>query len=1783
MNAATNSFEESCELDRDSDCDDGETVIYVCAKYTLLPDYINSKHLRKHFQEFNEHIVHVLIIRDQVTKKTKGYGFITFTSQAAATAAIQKFNGSKLLGKYELLVKFKRSKQSLSGSSFALAADTCTTSERMPSSSASTASATFLPKGPCSDSVQSESDTDSVDEECVIYVRPKYKVFPNYISNKHLYDHFQEFRKYILHARIVRDQATKKSKGFGFITFTSHSAAQTAIERFSGSKLDGKFELFVAEGRKRGQKSGNQRSHSSPKRSSLTSTFSVSSTYPDYASSESDSEPDSKECVLYIRPKYKALPDYVSSQHLTEHFKEFKEHIINTRIIRDRATKKSKGFGFITFSSKGSAQGAIYKLNGSKLLGKFELLVEYEQGKREELRPGKRRLPTPASTSLASPDSAEHGSNHSVLYVRAKYTVLPNYINRQHLQEHFQEFKEHIVNARMIRDHITKKSRGYGFIAFTSVQAAEEAIQKLNDSKLHGKFDLLVQFDRGRSDVTSPSAAIVNSRKKPSSLDKTATMKTSPLKCSPEQMDYLNLVLFKEDSVGQEPKLLLTSLQALPVGVTCQQGQILLSGTQVLTEKAQTIILGSSLLRGLLCHTYPFTCHSKFLKQIEVYVLEPMPREKGLDVLYYCQEYKNEVQDHHHTFAVSIFSKKPAHFIEASKLMQLLDPQSKHFNVEANTKQLMLKLTELGKKNHRCCIQFTDSPIPAVKINGLCSNDIESCWKEIKNYIELNQTIVRRIAVDGLQLKYLQRKHSKLIEKVNRMCTLIIPESATGELLSITLYGRRMLVREYAQRMEEVVKNCTKEEFQILCSTADVTVWNKKWEEFIQEQQENYDILVEYQYSHSAIKQLEGSCSTLVTILIYGSDKSGIRTVKQQILRKSEKKVQLSQVELEVLLRGLKDKKIDLESKYSVMINVNMVSKEVTLSTPPLIKGDLSSAEEDVLRFIGVHTSTTCKEVEFEDPVIGLLLTTTFLPNIMKSGRMNEVFVCPLEKPCSGIQLKGNQAAVENVERIILLTVSKLSQSITTDQYTVSYSYLPVFSTPEFTRFDADLQKELGVICSYPAVGEKSSCKVLRQVCLQNPSGNSILLQICEGCLVQQTVDAIMNEANEDLLLTDGIAKMILEAGGPLVQAECTTYVESKGKVRPGTAVCLGSGHLPCKKVIHFVHSKNDESKQYPLSMAIFSSLRCAGKNGVGSIAFPVIGSQKFPHRVSHLATRELQAVNTHCTGLSPHSSIHTVRIVLSNSQTCEFLKAFDSHPDFSGLAKVRKQVNSSVTLQSSFISPAKLYQWSWENDTKSFSPYSLHISDALTVEYTKNPIGYFSCKIDGKSYKIDFQKMKQINLSTGFTRNIKREQIEGRSTQRNISTFQWYYKDDTGHFVAYSQADSCKIEEMYNQGNPACFILSILGRIYTVDFQNMFQINFQTKHKRSIKREPAIEEEDIYEEEQPPRPRHIVINIRGLQKYLREAKTRIQSKLESLMNKTDIPLPPVMPRTLEKQLIAVAEKHNVTCRIEKQQQPQAVASPHTPKRVLRIEGLEPFLQKAVTEIQTEIIQFQSLSSTTGKVSVPPEWQDQTETVEVFKLQCSSQEWTMVSNKFSVTMPQAIITQILRIQNQWLWEKYVQEKNRIHQKNAGTVNEMELFHGTRTNSPEKIYNSEEGFDMRYSSTGMWGMANYFAMNASYSDAYAYTSPARPSLFGGSSHDQKEIFLAKVLTGDSYKCLPDKTLRMPPLKHVRSTSSEVQLKQVHYDSVNGTTRGSQVYMTYSNNRAYPAYLISYRIY
>jgi O-acetyl-ADP-ribose deacetylase (regulator of RNase III) len=122
------------------------------------------------------------------------------------------------------------------------------------------------------------------------------------------------------------------------------------------------------------------------------------------------------------------------------------------------------------------------------------------------------------------------------------------------------------------------------------------------------------------------------------------------------------------------------------------------------------------------------------------------------------------------------------------------------------------------------------------------------------------------------------------------------------------------------------------------------------------------------------------------------------------------------------------------------------------------------------------------------------------------------------------------------------------------------------------------------------------------------------ILELVEGDITQQKVDAIVNAANTTLLGGGGVDGAIHRAGGPTILEEC----RKAGGCPTGEAVITTGGNLPAKRVIHTVGPVwRDGSHREPelLRNAYNNSLIQAEQNKLSTIAFPSIstGAYRFP------------------------------------------------------------------------------------------------------------------------------------------------------------------------------------------------------------------------------------------------------------------------------------------------------------------------------------------------------------------------------------------------------------------------------------------------------------------------------------------------------------------------------------------------------------------------------------------
>jgi O-acetyl-ADP-ribose deacetylase (regulator of RNase III) len=113
-------------------------------------------------------------------------------------------------------------------------------------------------------------------------------------------------------------------------------------------------------------------------------------------------------------------------------------------------------------------------------------------------------------------------------------------------------------------------------------------------------------------------------------------------------------------------------------------------------------------------------------------------------------------------------------------------------------------------------------------------------------------------------------------------------------------------------------------------------------------------------------------------------------------------------------------------------------------------------------------------------------------------------------------------------------------------------------------------------------------------------------IHIEQGDLTDYRVDAIVNAANNDLILGGGLAGAISRKGGPQIQAECDRH----GPVAVGEAAITGAGDLPARFVIHQASMRlGGRTTAQTLRDSARAVLRLAKENGVRTLAMPATGT----------------------------------------------------------------------------------------------------------------------------------------------------------------------------------------------------------------------------------------------------------------------------------------------------------------------------------------------------------------------------------------------------------------------------------------------------------------------------------------------------------------------------------------------------------------------------------------------
>jgi len=270
-----------------------------------LDKSIDNKAMYDTFSAFGN-ILSCKVAQDE-TGASKGYGFVHFETEEAATKSIEKVNGMLLNGKKVFVGKF----------------------------------------------VPRKEREKELGEKAKLFTNVYIKNFGEDFSDEHLREMFEKYGRITSHKVMSKDDG--KSRGFGFVAFEEPEDAERAVDDLNGKELIEGKPLYVGRAQKKAERQQElKRKFEQLKIERMNRYQGVN---------------------LYV----KNLDDTIDDERLRKEFTPFGT-ITSAKVMLEEG--RSKGFGFVCFSSPEEATKAVTEMNG-RIVGTKPLYVALAQRKED--------------------------------------------------------------------------------------------------------------------------------------------------------------------------------------------------------------------------------------------------------------------------------------------------------------------------------------------------------------------------------------------------------------------------------------------------------------------------------------------------------------------------------------------------------------------------------------------------------------------------------------------------------------------------------------------------------------------------------------------------------------------------------------------------------------------------------------------------------------------------------------------------------------------------------------------------------------------------------------------------------------------------------------------------------------------------------------------------------------------------------------------------------------------------------------------------------------------------------------------------------------------------------------------------------------------------------------------------------------------------------------------------------------------------------------------------------
>jgi len=307
------------------------------------------------------------------------------------------------------------------------------------------------------------------------------------IDNKQLYDTFSLFGN-ILSCKVVVDRETGASKGYGYVHYETAEAANAAIDKLDGMLIDGQ-EVVVGAFMRRNDR---------PDINAWTNCYVKNIPY------EWDDERFAKEFsqfgevvsasismgVRKPKPKKKEPEEPkeggedapAADEETKEEKVEKPEAEAEAPVVETDSKPQSLGFGFVNYVEHEDAAASVEALNGKEyttVLDGEELTQEMYVGRAQKKVERERELRAKFEAEKMDRISKFQGVN---LYIKN----LDESVTDDMLRDEFATMGT-ITSARVMKDMKDGRSRGFGFVCFSTPEEATRAVNEMNGKLINNK------------------------------------------------------------------------------------------------------------------------------------------------------------------------------------------------------------------------------------------------------------------------------------------------------------------------------------------------------------------------------------------------------------------------------------------------------------------------------------------------------------------------------------------------------------------------------------------------------------------------------------------------------------------------------------------------------------------------------------------------------------------------------------------------------------------------------------------------------------------------------------------------------------------------------------------------------------------------------------------------------------------------------------------------------------------------------------------------------------------------------------------------------------------------------------------------------------------------------------------------------------------------------------------------------------------------------------------------